>query len=179
MAAAHSRLLKILQISAAVLLCAIAAFVAGCVQGARDDQSVDPLWSTVIAAHTSGPISKKGDIRIVFNHDVIAPEQIGREATKLLSSKPRIAGKVQFVSRRELVWTPSEELKRGRSYRLELSPRGLIGVPATLSNYTFAVQVQAPEFEVRLDPLQAGAEEKELRLSGYVLTADVEAADRV
>lgn len=156
----------------------------GCAQRARDaNEPADPRWSAIIAAHTVGPVPRKSEIRIVFNQDVVAAAQVGKQVDQLLRSDPKIEGKAVFSSPRELIWTPSKELEGGRTYRIELAARGLLNVPETLEPYAFDVRVQAPEFDVTLDALRAefqdGDASARMWLSGEIVTADIEAADRV
>jgi uncharacterized protein YfaS (alpha-2-macroglobulin family) len=178
-----SKIVPILLIATAFVMCAI---IAGCTRNERRvDVKVDPLWSTVISAHTVGPIPRKGEIRIVFSQDVVAKASVGKEMEKLLSSDPKFKGRAAFENPRELVWKPSEELAGGRAYRIELHPAGLQGIPEKLTSYQFDVQVQAPEFEVHIDAPNtlSGSTALDIKtqtaLSGEILTVDVEAADRV
>ncbi len=140
----------------------------------------DPLWSQFISAHTSGLVSKKAKIRVLFASDVIDQDQLGETPGSVLRVDPHLAGIITFSSPREIVLVPEQDLESGRHYRVTIEARGLDGIPAKLDRYEFVFQVIEQQFEVNIEGLNASATtEGEMILKGSILTADVEDADPI
>src|SRR5690606_24624081 len=125
--------------------------------GTKTDRSEiarpDPLWAQFLDSHTTGVISRRASIRILFTTDVAAPERIGKDAGLAFAIQPSASGTVSFASTRELVFTPRGELAPGTTYRIAVKPVGLIGVPADLRPFEFTVTIKRPEIEVSLGGL--------------------------
>jgi len=155
------------------MLIVAAAVIAACgCEGPRNRNAdvPDPAWSTLIAAHTNGPVSRKSAIRIVFARDVVAASEVGKPMTKFLESEPAILGRMIFESTRELALQPSGDLQAGQNYRIKLHARGLQGVPEKLDDYIFLVQVQAPQFDIRFEGLTMRiGRDDEMALRGEVV----------
>jgi uncharacterized protein YfaS (alpha-2-macroglobulin family) len=140
----------------------------------------DPAWSQIISAHSSGVISRKSPIRIVFANDIIAADQVGQSAAKHLETDPEIKGSVSFVSQREIVLTPSSDLKQGTHYRITFLANGLLNMVEKLNEYEFLVQAQPQQLEVEVAGLVASATTKNaMELKGTLVTADVETAEPI
>ncbi len=140
----------------------------------------DPLWGEFLESHTTGVISRRSNVRVLFATDVASAERIGREAREALTIEPSVEGSVSFASARELVFTPRRELAPGTTYRVSVKPAGLIGVPATLRPFEFSFDVKRPELEVSLGGLTIDAQqERAMAVAGVVMTSDSEAADKV
>ncbi|MFO7306578.1 MAG: MG2 domain-containing protein [Gammaproteobacteria bacterium] len=166
-------------------VCSIAllAFLAAC-SGTKTDRSEiarpDPLWAQFLDSHTTGLISRRASIRVLFSTDVAAPERIGADASSVFAIHPSVAGTVSFASARALVFTPRGELVPGTTYRVVVKPNGLIGVPADLRPFEFTVTIKRPELDVSLDGLRNDPEhEHAMRVSGVLMTSDAEAPDKV
>lgn len=140
----------------------------------------DVAWSHIISAHTSGMISRKSSIRVVFTNDIINPDRVGQSAEDHIKTAPSMKGKVSFASQREIVLTPDSDLTQEGSYRVTVDTSGLLNMVDKLKTYEFAVQVQPQQFEVNVNGLVASATNKtEMMLTGNLVTADVDEADRV
>ena len=141
-----------------------------------DAASAD-AWSRLIVAHTSGVVSRKSEVRVLFANDVAAAKPLG-DAT--LRIQPSIAGAVALRGTRELVLTPTAELVPGREYTVTLSTRGLDGVPQDIKPYQFSFVVQTPQFDLSLADLESDpADDRNMMLRGTVTTADTEDAAAV
>ena len=90
----------------------------------------DPLWSQFISAHTSGLVSKKAKIRVLFASDVIDQDKVGETPGSVLRIDPLVDGSLTFSSPREIVLVPDQDLESGRHYRVTIEARGLDGIPA-------------------------------------------------
>lgn len=152
--------------------------LAGCGRGdaARPpDPAQQQAWATVIAGHTSGVVSRRSEVRVLFATDVAADD-----AAALLSIEPAVRGTARFAGPRELVFDPETELDAGQTYRVQLRPATLRGVPDGLPPFEFRFAVQRPQFEVTLrglesDPADAGR----MLLRGVLHAADVEADAKI
>lgn len=152
--------------------------------GTKTDRSEiarpDPLWGQFLESHTTGVISRRSNIRVVFATDVASADRVGQDASASFTIEPRVDGAVAFASPRELVFTPRRELAPGTTYRISIKPTGLIGVPTTLRPFEFAVDVKRPEFDVSLGGLTNDPEqERSMRVAGVLMTSDVEAREKV
>src|SRR5881394_2217277 len=65
----------------------------------------DPLWTALIAAHTTGAISRRSSLRVAFGGDLIPADKIGSDASGQLRVEPAIKGKATWSSRREIMFT--------------------------------------------------------------------------
>jgi uncharacterized protein YfaS (alpha-2-macroglobulin family) len=148
--------------------------------GRQDVDRQDPRWRSYISAHSSGWISRRDQIRIVFANDVVGEASVGQSAERVIRIEPRIEGSVTFASRREIVVVPARDLPPGRGYRVTLRAEELLGIPPDLERYQFAVQVLEQDFEVSVTALSPDpADEADMVVRGMLVTADVEEADRI
>lgn len=159
----------------------LATLLSACDTGKKPKiETQDPTWSSIISARTSGLVSRKSKLRVVFVNDVVGKEMVGQDASGYLKLSPSIKGNASFVSERELVFTPQEDMDQGRYYRAVLKAKGLSGIPERLDQYEFVFQAMAQEFEVTTAGVTPSpATDKEMILSGALVTADVDEAERV
>ena len=140
----------------------------------------DPLWSSYISYHTSGSISRRDKIRVVFAGDVVEADKVGQPVGSTLGIDPPIEGSVTFVSVNEILVVPARDLPQGRSYRVTVQRDGLIGIPEQLDRYEFLVEVLRQDFEVGVTGLSPDPDnESGMVLRGTLVTADIEDADRI
>lgn len=176
---AAARPVALLRLCGIVFLLALAAC-----GGTKTDRTEiarpDPLWGEFLESHTTGVISRRSTIRVVFATDVASPERIGIDASDTFAIEPSAEGTVAFANAREIVFTPRGELAPATTYRISIKPIGLIGVPTTLRPFEFAVDVKRPQFEVSLGGLTNDPEhERAMRVMGVLMTSDLEAPEKV
>jgi hypothetical protein len=147
--------------------------LAACQQrGALDPASAD-AWSKLIVAHTSGVVSRKSEVRVLFSGDVAAAKTL-QAALKL---DPAVPGEITLRGPRELVLVPSGELKPGQEYQVTLSADALSGVPSGIKAYQFSFHVQTPQFDISLADLESDpADDQRMIQRGTLVTADAEDA---
>ncbi len=144
-------------------------------QAAMDSASTT-AWSSIIAGHTNGTVSRKSAIRVLFQTDV----QPVANKNQSLIIEPALQGRAEFTGKRELVFQPTGELAAGQTYTVRVLAAGLAEVPAGLAPYEFKFAVQAPQFEVSLQSLESDpADDQKMILRGLLTTADTEDAARV
>lgn len=150
--------------------------LAACQRQAPLDPQAAETWSRVIVGHTSGVVSRRTEVRVLFAGDVGGD----RPAASLLKVTPAVEGELAFRGPRELVLVPARPLEPGREYRVTLKSEGLAGVPPGLAPYTFAFRVQTPQFDVALDDLATDpVDTQRMMLAGRVITADAEEGARI
>jgi uncharacterized protein YfaS (alpha-2-macroglobulin family) len=130
-------------------------------------------WYRYISATTSGTVSRKSPVRVLFVSNAAAP---GSSAAGLLEFSPGIEGKAEWKSPRELVFTPAAELKPGQEYKAVLQVGRILDLPKAFGLFEFRFGVVRPEMEVTLDGLIAEDPAKPLSqaLRGRVSTSDME-----
>ncbi len=151
----------------------------GCGRGTTadgPDAATQQAWSTIVTGHTTGVISRRSPVNVLFATDVVDTAPASRtDAATVFSIEPDVPGKAVFSGSRELVFTPAAELKPGQQYTVKLSPKGLKGVPPDLAPYEFRFSVQTPQFDVALQGLESDpADDRRMVLRGTLNAADVE-----
>jgi uncharacterized protein YfaS (alpha-2-macroglobulin family) len=136
----------------------------------------DPLWTALIAAHTTGAIPRRTSLRVAFGGDLIPDDKVGSDASAQLRVEPDIRGKATWSSRREIVFTAQGgELAPGTTYKVKVLPNGLPGVDKSLAPYEFLVQTLQPNFDVSMRGLDIDpGNPAHMLLRGSVNTADSE-----
>ncbi|HSA95552.1 MAG TPA: MG2 domain-containing protein, partial [Acidobacteriota bacterium] len=129
-------------------------------------------WYRYISAFTSGTISRKSTLRVLFVDNVATPGL----AAGLLDFTPAIAGAAEWRSPRELVFTPKSELEPGREYKAVLNVGKVLDLPKAYARFEFGFSVIRPGMEVLLEGLFAEDMDKPhvQVLRGRVVTADTE-----
>lgn len=137
-------------------------------------------WSTIIAGHTSGIVSRKSIVQVLFAKDVASVNAGNNDAHANLTIEPAIEGKLIFAGPREIVLTPSKELEPGKEYTVKVNSKGLNGVPQDLTAYQFTFRVQTPQFAVTLKGLETDPNsDARMTLRGTLSSADAEDATKI
>src|SRR5690349_2599526 len=135
----------------------------------------DPQWSQIIAARSTGAISRHSPIRVVFADDVVDADRVGADASANLQVQPAVPGRITFVSRREIQVVPVRQLAAGTPYKVRVLPRGLTGIDAKIGAFEFVVETLAQNFSVQTLGLDVDpSDDDHMILRGTVTTADVE-----
>ncbi len=147
--------------------------MAACQQRVALDPASADAWSKLIVAHTSGVVSRKSEVRVLFAGDVAAAKTLAAA----LTLDPAVPGEISLRGPRELVLIPSKELKPGQEYRVTLAAGALTGVPKGIQDYQFAFHVQTPQFDLSLADLESDpANDRRMIQRGNLVTADAEDA---
>ncbi len=135
-----------------------------------------------IAAYSSGTISRESPIRVVFAADVAAAgELLAPLASSPFAFEPAIKGVAVWSGPSQIEFRPADRLPDGQAYKASLDIRALGKPKLTLPRFEFEFAAMKQSFEVSLDGLEAtsAADIKAQKLTGKLLTADVEDAARV
>lgn len=165
----------LLRVFSILLVCVL--LVSAC---DKKDKPRDPRWSEYIGEHSAGTVSRRSEIRLRFVNDLVSEERIGQDASDAVTVSPKIAGRILYNGRREIVIRPDQDLKPGGRYLVRVHAKKVGGVPDDLGDYEFSVSVIAQSFEVNVAGLVTDpADTKRQSLLGSLVTADVEDADGV
>ena len=144
------------------------------------DAATVVAWSSVIAGHTNGTVSRKSAIRVLFQTDVAPEPNNNAGNAAALAITPAVKGRIEFAGKREIVFQPDGELTAGQTYAVRVLPAVLANLPPGLAPYEFSFTVQAPQFEVSLQGLESDpADDQRMILRGLLTTADVEVVARI
>ncbi len=145
------------------------------------DAATAATWSSIIAGHTNGSVSRKSEIRVLFQAD-FGPDanKPGADKAAVLEFEPAIRGSIEFIGKREIVFHPTAELMAGQTYTVRVLPAGLANMPAGLAPFEFRFSVQSPQFDVSVQALESDpADDARMILRGLLVTADAEDPARV
>ena len=95
-------------------------------------------WYRYISAYTSGDVSRKAQIRVLFVGNVGTEGQPPAELAGYLEFSPEIPGKTEWKSPRELVFTPERDLVPGTRYRAVLNIKKFMSLPREYARFEFA-----------------------------------------
>lgn len=142
----------------------------------------DSRFANYIKAYTSGTISYKDNITIRFAETVTIPDNLS--AKELFDIVPSLEGTIVKTAPHEITFSPTNQLKSGQHYSLNLKLSKLAEVPAELGEFEIRIQVIKQDYEISRSSLEARdlSKPNELTMSGTLTTADFvnnEAAEKV
>jgi uncharacterized protein YfaS (alpha-2-macroglobulin family) len=141
----------------------------------------DQEWYRYISAFTSGEISRKAQIRVLFVNNVGREGQPAAELADYLEFSPAIAGKAEWKSPRELVFTPERDLVPGSRYRAVLNVSKFMSLPRAYARFEFSFAAVREYLSIDLEglaPLDEFSPNRFL-LRGTLNTRDREEGDAV
>jgi uncharacterized protein YfaS (alpha-2-macroglobulin family) len=130
-------------------------------------------WYRYISAFTAGTVFRRSPVRVLFVDNAATP---GPAAAGLLEFSPAIDGTSEWISPRELVFTPKGELKPGQEYKAVLRVDRILDLPKDHARFEFGFSVVRPNMEVSLEGLFAedASRPQTQVLRGRIVTADME-----
>ncbi len=129
-------------------------------------------WYRYISAFTSGTVSRKSAVRVLFVENAGA----AGPAAELFAFSPSIEGAAEWKGPRELVFTPKGELEPGQDYKAVLNVGKILDLPKAFARFEFRFSAVRPDMEVVLEGLFAeNADRPQAQvLRGRIVTADTE-----
>ena len=134
---------------------------------------VQPPDPSIVAAYTSGVISRESTIRVHFTEDMVGEDQINKAPAKLLINfQPKIAGQTVWTTPRTLEFQPTDSLPSGQEYRAKVN---LSRWMEQAEDFGFRFSIIEQSFSIDIDGLYtpSGTDLKSPQLRGMVKTADV------
>jgi len=134
-------------------------------------------WYRYVSAFTSGAVSRKAPIRVLFVDNVGTEGEDPSKLEGILKLNPEAAGKTEWQSPRELVFTPAEELQPGKEYKATVHTSRFMKLPREYSRFEFSFMVIQPSLEIDIEGLSPQDEQSpnQLVLRGVLNTSDQEA----
>lgn len=136
----------------------------------------DPgLVSRVFSSYTRGIIASGSMFKYVFNEDIVADEVIGKGVEKsVFKIRPSVSGNTYWESKNTLVFKPSEKLKPGSMYTINLDIQAISpSLAKNLPSLDYAVQTKELSFTVNRPKIDLGENET------YIVTGDIELSDEL
>ncbi len=168
---------------AAVLCLVGAAALCTRAKAPRERGELTEAEKAVVAAFTSGTISRESPIRVAFHEAVARPEQVGAPLEPSpFRFEPRIDGTSVWAAPDRVEFRPAERLPDGQTYAASLDLSPLLPTGKTpLARFDFVFSTMRQSFDVAVDGLQAedATDVKRQALTGRLITADVEEAPGV
>ncbi len=156
----------------------LSLFMPSC-KKAKKPQAQD--WYRYISAYTSGSISRRAPIRVLFVGNVGKEGQDPAQLEEYLEFSPAVSGKTEWKSPRELVFTPAAELQPGATYKAVLNVRKFMDLPKAYARFEFSFSVILENIEIQLQGLTPLDETSpnQFSLRGTLTTRDSESGDRI
>ncbi|MCQ2228749.1 MAG: MG2 domain-containing protein [Bacteroidales bacterium] len=136
---------------------------------------VEPVYNEHVAAYTSGIISRKSNVYIIFSQDLSQGRIDSLKAEQVMTISPKVEGKYYFSDTHTLVFTPTKEMERNTVYTVEVDIKSIFheGEKFTYSYTTkpFAVNGCLTAFDV--------TDDDQYELTFAFNTADIESAATV
>jgi len=143
---------------------------------------ITPAERALIAAFTQGVISRESPIRVVFTRPMVEPSELNTPLGKSpFRFDPKIEGVAVWTAVDEIELRPQTRLPDGETYGATLELQDLLGGQTELDHFYFVFSTMKQSFQVAVDGLEAAdpQDPKAQRLSGKLVTADVDDAARV
>jgi uncharacterized protein YfaS (alpha-2-macroglobulin family) len=154
-----------------------------CKRSAKQEAQVAPQapeaqkeWYRYISAYSSGFISRKAPIQVLFVGNV---GSVGQEPALLegvLEFKPSLRGKTGWKSVRELNFIPSQALQPGVTYKAVLRLDKIMKLPKGFERFEFSFTAIPPGMEIQAEGLSPEGEavSPRLLLRGSLTTSESE-----
>ena len=167
----------------AVAVCLLAG-VAACSRAKRPRArgELTDAERAAIAAYTSGAISRESPIRVLFAAEVAEAAELNTPlSASPFAFAPAIKGVAVWTGPSQIEFRPAERLPDGQPYQAALDVKSLRKAKLELARFEFDFATVKQSFEVSVDGLEAAdaKDVKKQKLTGKLLTADVEDAAQV
>lgn len=176
---------KWLPIIIVVTLVALIAVLAVFYRIGVKSKAVTPKkdFSTYVSAHTSGGVSTRSTIYVVFATNIAPSGGVGKNAdAKIFKIRPSVKGDLIWVDERTLELKPSEPLPANKEYKVTISLDKLFEkIPKEFSEFGFSFRTLKQVMDVRISGIEFYDDftRNDRRVSGRVITADYADAEVV
>ncbi len=136
------------------LLASVLLFFSCANTNEKADTSIDIGFSQFIESYTSGVISRKATVQIVFNDDLLLDTTANLAQVMQLS--PRVKGEVKWLDSRTIAFVPTEMMRAGATYELDLDLKALVKeIPKEYRQLKYKFSTIAPSFNLNDIDLRA------------------------
>ncbi|MFW5974855.1 MAG: alpha-2-macroglobulin family protein, partial [Bacteroidota bacterium] len=161
------KLLRLLSI----ILFSITIF-ASCNSEKTKTETPDSGFSDYITGFTSGVISSKSEIKILFKNPLAESQQ--EKAADLFKTDPSVKGDITFPDNHTLVFQPNKPLPHNKRLKVKFRLGSLLEVPDSHKTFAFEVQTIKQQYSANLDGISAydTHDLSHQMLKGEITTAD-------
>jgi uncharacterized protein YfaS (alpha-2-macroglobulin family) len=157
---------------------AIVAFLLSlfsCQQQTPQPPTIDPGFTSYIAAFTAGHLSRQDGIRIRLAEAF--PDQVNMSEPidgKLFEISPSVKGSAYWIDQQTIEFRPDEDMKSGTTYKVDFALEKILDVPGNLKTFSFEFQTIVQNFKVSLESQQTyePGNLQWLQFTGTLKTAD-------
>lgn len=142
----------------------------------------NPAFSTYIAQHTSGVISRYGTVRVELAPAISTNHPLGQEdPRKLFTFYPAVSGKTTWIDASTVEFVPDQPFKSGTTYLVSFGLGRLTNVPQDLTSFNFDFRVVEPSFDLELNGLstQNSSSLDKMKLTGQLRFSDQESPEQI
>ena len=139
-------------------------------------------YINIIAAYTSGEISKNTPITVRFVDEQTTIEEIGKEFSSPLSITPKTKGTCKWIDTRTIQFTPHSLFENGTQYTATINLKKVNKeIPDSLARFTFSFYTPPPSFTIHFDgvSLVDNNSIKWYKVTGAVNLADFEEEEKI
>ena len=129
----------------------------------------------VVAAHTSGKISREGTIRVRFINMIAAEDRLNMPLKKSpITFTPKIEGTALWVDSQTLEFRPKNRLPAGRDYAASVDLAKIMETDAQSEAFSFEFSTMKQSVEITIDGLSPIKRKQPdwQQLKGKIITAD-------
>ncbi len=147
-----------------------------CKRADKTALEINPAFTEIITAFTSGVISSESVIQIVLADELpIAGISDAPSAEGLFRFKPAIDGQAIWIDKRTVEFRPKERLKSGENYSVKFLLSKILRVPKDLAVFDFNFSVVEQAMAINVEGYQTHNENDLVwnRIKGSVNTSDV------
>ena len=126
-----------------------------CQQQTPQPPTIDPGFTSYIAAFTSGHLSRQDGIRVRLTEAF--PDQGDMSEPidgKLFEISPSVKGSAYWVDEQTIEFRPDEDMKSGTKYKVDFALEKIMDVPGNLKTFSFEFQTIVQNFDVSLESQQ-------------------------
>ncbi len=126
-----------------------------CQQQTPQPPSIDPGFTSYIAAFTAGYLSRQDGIRIRLTEAF--PDQVDMSEPidgKLFEISPSVRGSAYWIDEQTIEFRPDEDMKSGTTYKVDFALEKIMDVPGNLKTFSFEFKTIVQNFEVGLESQQ-------------------------
>jgi alpha-2-macroglobulin len=152
-------------------------------KGSKSSPKARKDYSSYISAYTSGTVSVKSTVQVVFASNVASYDMFGQPADKkIMAIKPSLNGSLVWVDERTLEFTPEGDFAQDKEYKVRVALSRLFQqIPKEYEEFEFTFRTIKQHIEVRVIGLEFYDDPKreDRRIAGKLITADWVDADKV
>lgn len=159
-------------------MCLTLAIAGGCDESSNSKQTQPgqtPPLNPYVEAFTSGNISRKSNIYIIFSQEVAEGKMADTRFGKLIKMKPAVDGTWEFENNKTLVFKPSKEFARNTEYTVTANLTEWFDASGRDRSFSFGFKTLPTALRASLESLDVNRNNEEAYDAAVVIfTPDIE-----